>query len=162
MNNEQREKKLSSNISFLSNCLLKLKTFLYTFILFWTDAQHLPSCCRAISASTAWIYFYLNIYSFNQRPSLFSSYNQYRKCWDTPAREKNQPFLLQIAASHTSVGYNTHLPHPLLSKFSTQFWGWSCIARNVGEGKIDRKHKITGTQFKSKKVQWLKYFCNWL
>ena len=85
MNNEQREKKLSSNISFLSNCLLKLKTFLYTFIyFFWTDAQHLPSCCRAISASTAWIYFYLNIYSFNQRPSLFSSYNQYRKCWDTP------------------------------------------------------------------------------
>ena len=35
MNNEQREKKLSSNISLLANCLLKVKTFLHTFIYFF-------------------------------------------------------------------------------------------------------------------------------
>ena len=158
MNNEQREKTLSSNISSLSNCLLKLKMFLYTFIYFFGP---MLSIYRLVAARYRHPLREFT-FTFLYRPSLFSSYNQYQKCWDTPPREKNQPFLLQIAASHTSVGYNTHLPHPLLSKFSTQFWGWSCIASNVGQGKIDRKHKITGTQFKSNKVQCLKYFCNWL
>ena len=42
-------------------------------------------------------------------------YKHLQKCWD--ALTENRPFLLQIAACHTSVGYiTTHLPSPLHSK----------------------------------------------
>lgn len=40
--------------------------------------------------------------------------NELQKCWDTP--RKNRHFLIQIAASHTFVSYNTHLPPSLHSK----------------------------------------------
>ena len=49
-------------------------------------------------------------------PELLSCYYKHlQKCWD--ALTENRPFLLQIAACHTSVGYiTTHLPSPLHSK----------------------------------------------
>ena len=43
-----------------------------------------------------------------------ASNNQLQKCWDTLT--KNRPFLLQIAASHRSLRYNTHQLPPLHSK----------------------------------------------
>ena len=43
-----------------------------------------------------------------------SCYNQLQKCWDTPT--KKWPFLLQIAAGHRSVRYNTDFPPPSQSK----------------------------------------------
>ena len=46
------------------------------------------------------------------------TYNQLQKCWDTPT--KKWPFLLQIAASHRSVRYNTDLPPPPHSKLFFQ------------------------------------------
>ena len=69
-------------------------------------------------------------------------YKQLQKCWDTLT--KNGPFLLQIAASHTSVGYITHLPPPLHSKLFLQvFWAWSCIAFNFDMGRRgDDKRKV--------------------
>ena len=61
-------------------------------------------------------------------------YKHLQKCWDTLT--KNRPFLLQIAASHTSVGYITHLPPPLHSKLFLQvFLAWSCIAINFDMGR---------------------------
>jgi len=43
---------------------------------------------------------------------------QPKKWWDNPM--KNRPFLLQIAAIHTSVRYNTHIPPVLQSKLYLQ------------------------------------------
>ena len=48
--------------------------------------------------------------------------------------EEKQPSLLQIAASHRSVRYNTDLPPPSHSICSSKFWAWSCIAVNFDKG----------------------------
>ena len=57
---------------------------------------------------------------------------------------KNQPFLFQIAASHTN-------DHDLLLL--------AILIR--GEGGYD-KHKIIDRPLSQNKVHCLKYFCNWL
>ena len=57
--------------------------------------------------------------------------------------------MLQIAASHRSVRYNTDLP-PIQS-CSSKFWAWSRTATNFDKGwRGDHKHKIMDRPFMPK------------
>ena len=96
------------------------------------------------------------------------SYNQLQKCWDTPT--KKRPFLIEIAASHTSVRYNTHLPALFLSKLFLQVFSMvlhlmltrtlTREARRGGGG--NHKDKIINRPVNPKQGKVSQVFCNWL
>ena len=60
-------------------------------------------------------------------------------------------FLLQVAAGHRSVRYNTDLPPPSHSKLNLQVWVWSCIANNFDKGwRGNHRDKIMDRPFMPK------------
>ena len=98
------------------------------------------------------------------------SYNQLQKCWDTPT--KKRPFLIEIAASHTSVRYNTHLPALFLSKLqviptSFQHGPAPDANKNFDKGSEEggggnHKDKIINRPVNPKQGKVSQVFCNWL
>ena len=70
--------------------------------------------------------------------------------------------MLQIAASHKSVRYNTYLPPPSYSKLFLQILSMilSVATLKRGGGGITSTRSWTG-HFDQSTVKCLKYFCNW-
>ena len=94
-------------------------------------------------------------------PGRYADCLLYRRPNYNQLHEKKKPFILQIAASHRSMRYNTDLP-PIQS-CSSKFWAWSCIASNSDKGwtGVTSTRSWTG-HLSQNTVQCLKYFCNWL
>ena len=76
------------------------------------------------------------------------SYTTTAKNVETLSRKK-KPFILQIAARHRSVRYNTDLPPPYHSKLFLQVLNMVFIASNFDKGwSGGHKHKIMDRLFK--------------
>ena len=78
---------------------------------------------------------------------------QPKTCWDNLM--KNKPFLLQIAASHTSIRYNIHLPPVLQSKLYLQVLSMVLYCWHYWLGEEgDHKHKVTLKQTIKPKISY--------